>query len=264
MKSKTVSDKTKATNLEKYGVEVSSKSESVKEKAKETNMLIYGSPHHIVPSIIEKAKATNIKKYGVEHSFQAKDVKYKIKETMVQRYGVEHNMQMDSCKKKARTTNQLNYGADHVLQTQEGKDRRKATNIARYGVAHPLQSTAIQAKSQKTGLRYKIYTTPSGIERKIQGYEHFALDILFKEMNLAENDIHTDRITVPRINYDDNKHYYFPDIWIQSLNKLIEVKSTWTYKLHKETNDKKRDASIKAGYAFEFWIFDRHGKRTIC
>ena len=263
MKSKTVSDKTKATNLEKYGVEVSSKAESVKEKAKETNMLIYGSPHHAIPEILEKAKLTNMKKYGVKHSFQSEDVKDKTKETMMERYGVEHNMKMESCKAKVRATNQLKYGADHVLQTQGGKDKQKATNIARYGFENPNQSAAIQAKSQKTGLRYKIYTTPSGIERKIQGYEHFALDILFKEMKLTEDDVYTDRSSVPRVCYNDNKRYYFPDIWIQSLNKLIEVKSSWIYKLHKELNDKKREASIKAGYAFEFWIFDRRGQRTV-
>jgi len=70
-------------------------------------------------------------------------------------------------------------------------------------------------------------------------------------------------LSVPRICYDNNTRYYFPDIWIESENKIIEVKSDWTYKLHKESNIKKQEATVKAGYLFEFWVFDKFANLTI-
>lgn len=263
MQCKEVSDKKEATNMIKYGVEVSSKADSVKQTACETNLRVYGQTHHIVPVVMDKIKAKNIITYGVEYSFQAEPVKEKIKETLMKRYGVDHSMKMEETKRKTRETNQKNYRCDHPLQNQDMKDMIKATNIIRYGVEYPNQSVEVQAKSQKTGLKYKLYTAPSGIQRNIKGFEHFALDILFNEMNLEEDDVHTDRKTVPRICYDNNTRYYFPDIWIESLNKIIEVKSTWTYKLHKESNLKKWVATVGEGYTMEFWIFTNKGIRTV-
>ncbi len=72
---------------------------------------------------------------------------------------------------------------------------------------------------------------------------------------------------MPRIEYYDNenvKHYYFPDIFISKDNKIIEVKSTWTYKCKKETNLLKKEACEKQGYIFEFWIYDRKGNKVEC
>jgi hypothetical protein len=50
---------------------------------------------------------------------------------------------------------------------------------------------------------------------------------------------------------------------IKSQNKLIEVKSSWTYKLHEETNILKWKASCEKGYVHEFWIFTPKGDLTI-
>jgi len=253
--------KARETNLVKYGVEVGSKAESIKEKVKEKNMILYGQTHHIIPVVIEKIKESNRIKYGVEYSFQAESVKEKIKETLMERYGVEHNMKSPIIKEKAYQTNKERYGVRYPQQSAVIRAKSIATNILRYGVENPNQSPTVQAKSQKNGQKYKKYITPSGIYRNIQGYEHFALDMLFK--TYTEEDIHTDRSSVPRICYDNNTRYYFPDIWIESENKIIEVKSDWTYKLHKESNILKREATIKAGYLFEFWVFDKLGNLTI-
>jgi hypothetical protein len=260
MQNKDVAAKTKATNMDKYGVPVSSQAECVKEKARQTNMEVYGCEHHSIPEVLGKAKITNMDKYGVEHTFQAECVKEKIKETMMDRYGVEHNMQSTMFKEKAIETNLAKYGVSYPLQSKDIQEKAYSTNIERYGVKHVTQSPEIQEKSQKKGLRFKEYLMPSGEMRKVQGYEPFALNMLLKEF--AESDIITSRKEVPRINYttsDNVEHYYFPDIWIKSINKLIEVKSTWTYQLHKETNALKWEASKKAGYMIECWAFDAKG-----
>lgn len=261
-----VAQQTKTTCLEKYGVEVSSKADSVKQKAKETNFEKYGLTHHAVPEVLDKIKATNLEKYGVEHSFQAEPVKAKIKETMKERYDAEHSMHVESIRSKARQTMLKNHGVEYSMQSAACREKAKQTSLKHFGVEHPNQSPEVQAKSQKIGLKYKDYTTPNGTIRKIQGFEHFALDKIFNELKLSEDDVITGRKDVPRIQYTDNdgkSHYYFPDIYIKSQNKIVEVKSTWTYSLHKEINTLKWNKTISDGYIMEFWIFDHSGKCTI-
>ena len=54
--------------------------------------------------------------------------------------------------------------------------------------------------------------------------------------------------------YNGNTHRYFPDIYIKSINTIIEVKSVWTYEQQKERNLMKEKACLKQGYNFEFII----------
>lgn len=109
--------------------------------------------------------------------------------------------------------------------------------------------------------KYKKYETPSGQCWNVQGFEPFALDELFKKYK--ENEITIDRQDVPRIKYleDGKNRYYFPDIYIPSENLIIEVKSSWTYKLHPKKIILKREATIAAGYKYEMWIYSPNGKR---
>ena len=254
-----VHQKTIETNLVKYGVPTTSQAECVKEKARQTNMAKYGLPHHIIPEVLEKTKKTNMRRYGVPYSFQATSVKKKIMQSIINKYGVKYASQFKGFKEKCKKTCLHKFGTRYALQSQTVRDKIYKTWLLNYGVAHPLQSPAVQAKIQKTGFKYKIYTTPKGIIRKVQGFEPYALDILFKEQQLGEDDVCTDRSCVPHIKYtyDDKNKVYFPDIYVKSQNKIIEVKSTWTYELHKQLNDAKAKATIDAGYNFEFWIFDK-------
>jgi hypothetical protein len=104
---------------------------------------------------------------------------------------------------------------------------------------------------------------PSGEVRKVQGYEHFALDELTKTN--TEDDIITDRKDIPKIGYkiNEKQKYYFPDIYIPSENKIIEVKSTWTYKCKQDNIQEKANATNLAGYNYEIWIYDDKGNKTI-
>jgi hypothetical protein len=114
-------------------------------------------------------------------------------------------------------------------------------------------------KSIKLSKQFKDYKLPSGNIVKIQGYENLALDYLLKLYN--ENDIITQRRDVPKIIYtlNKNEHKYYTDIYIKSINKMIEVKSYYTYKKDLIKNILKALASRKLGYNFEFWIYDKNG-----
>ena len=110
-------------------------------------------------------------------------------------------------------------------------------------------------RSEKSGKTHKNYTLPSGKIIRIQGYENIALDELVKQFN--EEDIITNKRDMPKINYnfEDKQRRYYPDIWIKSINKIIEVKSTYTYNQHLEQNKLKEFATKKLNFDFEFWVY---------
>jgi hypothetical protein len=112
-------------------------------------------------------------------------------------------------------------------------------------------------------LKYKEYKCPSGDIRKVQGYEPYALDELIKEY--TEEQVKTDRKDVPRIQYmyNEEEHYYFCDIFIPHINKLIEVKSSWTFSLQNDKVIEKGRACIDKGYLYEVWIYDDKRNKTI-
>jgi len=117
-------------------------------------------------------------------------------------------------------------------------------------------------KSSKSGFVYKDYIFPSGSVRRIQGYEYIALNELTEVYK--EEDIITDRRDMPEITYilKGKESRYYPDIWIKSENKIIEVKSCFTYKKELIKNIFKALATRKAGFDFEFWIYTQGRKNT--
>lgn len=117
-------------------------------------------------------------------------------------------------------------------------------------------------KQEKSLKRFKDYIMPSKVIRRIQGYEHLALDELTKVFK--EDDIMTQRRFMPKITYSINNksHRYYPDIWLKSINKIIEVKSNYTYKLQLVKNIHKALATKKLGYNFEFWIYTPEKKKV--
>jgi len=185
----------------------------------------------------QKMKTTNLGKYGSECVLKVQEIKEKIKATMIEKYGVEHPM-----------------------YNPASKEKMKKTSLEKYGVEYPTQLVEIQEKAAHTAKSYKDYTTPTGRVIKVQGFEPYALNELYKLY--AEDDIITDRKLVPKIEYIDNdiKKFYFPDIYIKSINKIIEVKSTWTYRTNETKCKLKGKACINNSYIFEMWIYDKKGK----
>ncbi len=233
-------------------------------KQKETNIKKYGvecTVHN--PEIKEKIIKSNLEKYGVENVLQSKEVKETIKKNNLEKYGVEHYTQTDEYKEKMKKINLEKYGVENYGQTKECREKMKQTSLIRYGVEHSVQSQEIQEKAQKNAKKYKDYIMPNGEIRKVQGYEPLALNELVKLYK--EDDILTERKSVPRIQYviNDKKRYYFPDIYIKSINKIIEVKSTWTYKLKTGNIKEKEEATKKLGYDYEIWIYDGKDEKIV-
>jgi hypothetical protein len=212
------------------------------------------------PSVREKQKQTNMKRRGVEYSLHDPTVKEKARQTNLERRGVENSSQDPNVIEKRKKTSLERFGTECSLQNKEVMEKTRQTKIKKYRVPHHSQSEEIAQKILKSSYRKKRYVFPNGREDLVQGYEPLALDILVKKYSY--DDIITGPSNVPEIWYEfeEQKKRYFTDIYIQSENLCIEVKSPYTYSYSKERNDAKRQGAIDSGYNFVFWIFDRNGK----
>lgn len=146
--------KRKKTNLEKYGVEYTSKLEEVKNKKEKTNLEKYGSISATQnKDVISKIKKTNLDRYGVENVFQSNEIKEKCRKTNLEKYGNIIYSKTDEYIDKIKKTNNLLYGADYYTQTDTYRSRFKKTNLEKYGVEHHMHSIVVKNKIKKTNLK---------------------------------------------------------------------------------------------------------------
>ena len=208
-------------------------------------------------SALQKRNITVKEKYGVDTISQVESVKAKRVVTNIERRGVSGPFASSEVREKCKATCIERYGTEHPLQNTIIMNNLKVTNFERYGVEHPHQNKEVAERAQKNAKKYKSFEMPSGIVRKVQGYEPFALKILVKIY--SEEQIKTDRKDVPRVQYevDGKKKYHFPDIFIPHENKLIEVKSTWTLKCKTDNIKLKKKACEERGFLYEIWCFDQ-------
>jgi hypothetical protein len=277
MKSDIIKEKIKSIFLDKY-----LKSKEIRKKITTTNMKKYGAPTPTQnKEIIKKVKETMIKHHGVENPMYSPHIKEKFRNTSLLVYGCTHPMMNTHVNNKAKVSNISRsveekkatqekrkrsciekYGVESTNQVESIKQKKIQTSLIRYGVEYPGQSTEFMLKCQTNAYKYKKYRMPSGIVRNVQGYEPLALDELLKVY--TEDQIITDRKDIPRIKYElhDKTKYYFPDIYIPHINKIIEVKSTWTYKCMSDKIKEKADATKAAGYDYEIWVYNKKKERV--
>ena len=178
----------------------------------------------------------------------------KIKKSCMDKYGYANPGQIPEIKKKINDSYIKNWGI-HPLKTQEIILKRAETCLEKYG-GHPNQNIEVQARAEANSYHHKDYMMPYGDIVKIQGYENLALDELVQ--CYEQEDIVIGRGKVPTIPYmvDTKKHIYFPDFYIKSENKIIEVKSVWTLTIERGNVEEKAQATVKAGYKYEIWVYN--------
>ena len=257
-----IKEKIRNTNMERYGVVNPFLSEEIKEKIRNINYEIY-SVNHLTqhPEIRSKIINTNMKRYGVEFPFQSKEIQDKVKKTILEVYGVNFITQNQETKEKIKNTNVERYGVEYPSQNKDIMKKMQDTCFERHGVRHPLQNEEIFKKAVSNMKSFKTFTFPSGKVIEMQGYEHFALKELLNN-GIIEEDIITGYDNVPEIWYIDGenkKRRHYVDIFIKSQNRCIEVKSEWTLKLQEKIMSYKQNKAKSIGYEYEIWIYDHKG-----
>lgn len=173
-----------------------------------------------------------------------------------------------SAKRSERTKETLlaSYGVDNCQKMAAVREKTIRTNLTRYGYKTPLEihnshitgvwgnnAPAIIRKITETGFTSKDYTFPSGRTVRVQGYEGYAIDILLQSHD--EKHILPDDVPAIRYYADNKWHWHIPDIYLSDINKIVEIKSTYTFRKTRYYKEKSA-AALKQGYEYETWIID--------
>ena len=240
MQNEDVKKKQKATTFDRFGTENCMQNVQVQEKARATMLINWGVGHAAQNEEIKAKMAnTNMDKYGYVCPLQNEQVKRKNHETLMANFNVDHPFRSEEIRAKARGTMMTNWGVPHAMQNEEIKSKFRETSLAHFGAPNPMQCTEIFHRNMMSAKRkIKVYKMPSGAEIRYQGYENFALDYLVKELKIDESDIVVGN-KIGGIRYPDTEskiRMYYPDIFVVSLNWLLEIKSSWTMTLSYELN----------------------------
>jgi hypothetical protein len=191
-------NKTKITNLEKYGVENTSQYEVFKNKREKKIIELYGVKNVFEhEKIKEKIKKTNLEKYGFENPFQNKIIKEKIKSSNLEKYGVNNYSKSEESKINTVIGQHPNYikyidnsislfkcdlNKNHEFEINSGNflDRLKQ-NIPLCTICYPISDN--KSIKEKIILEY-IQSIYSG--EIISGYrDGIEIDIFLPELKLG-------------------------------------------------------------------------------
>ena len=229
-----IQTKRRNTNKQKYGVDIASK----------------------LPEVIEKNKQSHIKSWG-DYAMRNKEVVNKRNKNFIDKWG-GIGMASPDLFSKMKNTNIQKYGVEYYSQSEDWYKKCIETATERYGKEWVSKVDYINAKQQAGGYSYYDFEFPSGKVIRVQGYEPKVLTELLTKYN--ENDIIVgvqniiDCIGFFHYTYEGATHRYYPDIYIKSINEVIEVKSQYTFNREKEKNLLKRQSVLEKGINFKFII----------
>ena len=126
-------NKTKETNLKRYGVDNVSKLLEVKNKISETNLKKYGVKYYTqTEDYIKKTKKTNVEKYGYEWRMMSDSEKKKYISTCLERYGVDNAAKSDIVKSIIKKGFEDKYGVRNIMELEETILKIKDTCLEKY------------------------------------------------------------------------------------------------------------------------------------
>lgn len=250
---KDILDKRKNTSIEKYGADHHMKSIDFYNNYKKSIFEKYGEDNVAkIDAVKNKIKETWKNKDNLSKIVKDRSIKHK--KSLLKKYGVLNLISIPGVKDKIIKHNLENRGVEYNFQSKDIFEKSKSTCLLKYGFENAMQNKDIQEKCFKASVKLKDYIFKSGRTVKYQGDLNFALDEILKSYD--EDDILVE-FECNSIEYElnNNKHYYRPDIYIKSKNKIIEVKSFYTFYIDLDKNIAKMKSCINQGYNFEFWIY---------
>ncbi|MFM2010022.1 MAG: Pacmanvirus [Bacteroidota bacterium] len=193
---------------------------------------------------VSKIKKTNLLKYGSEWVVNSEYTKNKTFE----KHGYYYPFQSEKILNKCTETHKKLTGYTNPLHNPLTVKKMIDTKMDKYGdLLKPIYS-------------YKDFILPSGTTIKVQGYEDLAINYLlkyYKESDIIIGRAQIEKYTGPLTYTSGNKiHRYYPDIYIASKNLVIEVKSKYTFNLHKEKLNFVYDNLKKGPLTFHIFIFN--------
>lgn len=224
-------NKSKNTMMEKYGVDNAAKVDEFKKKQENTLKERYGV---INPGQMENHGEKIRESYKNKSEDELKKINEDREKTCLEKYGVKNVSQLDWVKELKTNTNISNWGVKCVFESEEIKDKIKKYWNDNYNVDNPSQLHEVAVKKSMTTMN-KTFTFPSGNIVSVNGSEPVFLSLLI-DLGFDENDIICqDKII--EYNYENKIRKWIVDIYIKSMNSLIDVKSIYMM-THRRISDK--------------------------
>jgi hypothetical protein len=168
---------------------------------------------------------------------------------MLEKYGAEYFIQSEECKRQMLEK----YGAEYFIQSEECKRQM----LEKYGAEHAMQCPVLFRKACASSYTRKPYVW-NNQTYMVLGYEDRAIDDVIKRDGV--NIVYAGECDeIPLFEYyyiDGKKHLYYPDIYCPEDNRIIEVKSIWTYNRDPLKTLYKGLAVSEDYYTFELRIYD--------
>jgi len=238
------SDHCKQQMLEKYGSENYITSDHCKQQMLDK----YGSENYITS---DHCKQQMLDKYGSENYITSDHCK----QQMLDKYGSDNYLTSDHCKQQMLNK----YGSEYFVTSQKYREFMLET----YGAESAMQCPELFRKAQSTSFHRKPYISPDGKTFMVLGYEGVALDEILKEEGIKTVYAGEDP-EIPVFQYvgdDDKTHYYYPDIYIPEENRVIEIKSIYTYNQDPEKTLCKA-LKVSENHLFELRLYN-HKKEIV-
>lgn len=235
---------------------------------------------------LEKQKHTYMNNYGVDNSMKVPEMKLKVREkkvtftlerleqvvgdNLIGKYDKNTMNRETVIQFRCICCNDIHGKTFRMIEEGGGLLCKECCDAGKYekirqsmksqhGVEYSLQVPELNDKAMFKGLKYKQYIGPSGKMYNCQGYEPFALDLVFIEY--TDDDIITSKKKVPEIWWIDGEgkeHRYYIDIYIPKEKRMIEVKSDYRYKMDTDKLEFVWRTCVEQGYNYEVWIFNKH------
>lgn len=219
-------EKTRTTNLKKYGCECSFQNESVKDKIKKTLTERYGNGTLIknasqIKEVKDKVKQTNLERYGSECYLGSEDCKEKTKKTSLEKYGVESPNKSDIVKQHKIESYLKKYGETNPNKCQDVRDKVVNTCLERYGRIWNVYKYYYDGCRFDSSWEVKLY-------------------IFLKDHNY--NFVFHPKDMIKEYYINGKKHYYEPDFLIEG--QLYEVKGSHFFNEDGQLIDVYKDKSV--------------------
>jgi hypothetical protein len=229
LKLEEIREKTKRTNLKRYGIDCILRDRKKKEDGM---MWKFGVKHSMQNSELrEKSKRTCISRYGVPYTLQSKEIQQKRNQTNIEKYGEKNPFRFGGIFFKKEMMRR--YGVDNVRKSSVVKEKiaknRIDTMISRYGVSNPMQIPEIAQKVSRSKSGIEIQNKCKWFDvdgQRVQG------NFEVKVANfLTENSIrwiaHKGISSIQYKDIDSKNRYYNPDFYLPELDVYLEPRAKY-------------------------------------
>lgn len=197
-------------------------------------------------TILTSKRKTSLERYGVTHPMQNKDISDKYKKNSLEVYGETNPMKTKGVQDRVNQTNQELYGHNRPLQNLEIFEKMytkyKQTIKERYNVDCVFQVPEVFEKAQLSSFKRNYH-------KHLHYQANFEHDFILHVEKLGIVDKLSNGPYLWYF-YSGKTKRYFSDFFVQELNLIVEIKSTYWYLMYKDQNDAKRDECLAQGFQY--------------